>query len=225
LAHPRRQVAWIWPALLLAGLAAIVICRVWSGWARRPMVASTDHTEGRVEGEAAALVAVGRRLRHLQVQLADTEHRLANLQTHIAAKRRQVRTLDDMLGVGRLTECPPFLRDKTTVRALQKIIREAEGPVQAEAGRRSRLSTAATVARERLRAKLSALRAEWAHAVAELKDQAATLRQQRRLQERGVQRLRRQIDERLEGRSRHPPSPHPSSRRGIRGPPAEANPR
>ena len=207
MAHPRRQVAWIWPALLLAGLAAIVVFRVWSGWATRPMVASTDRTEGRVEGERADLAAAGRRLRLLQARAADTGRRLADLGAEVAAKRQQGRTLGDMLDGGRLTECPGFLRDKTTVRALQKILGEAGRPAQAEGGRRSQLTTAAAVARERLRAKLSALRDQLAREVADLEARATTLRQQRHLQEADLQRLRRQIDQRLDGRSPHRTAP------------------
>jgi len=207
LAHPKRQVRWIWPALLLASLAAIVVFRVWSGWATRPMVASTDRTEGRVEGDRADLAAAGRRLRLLQARAADTGRRLADLGAEIAAKRQQVRTLGEMLDAGRLTECPGFLRDKTTVRALQKILREAGRPAQAEGGRRSRLTTAAAVARERLRAKLSALRHQLAREVADLEARATTLRQERHLQEADLRRLRRQIHQRLDGRPPHGTAP------------------
>jgi len=207
LAHRKQQIAWIWPALLLAGLAAIVVFRVWSGWATRPMVASTDRTEGRVEGEQADLAAAGRRLRLLQARAADSCRRLADLGAEVAAKRRQVRTLGEMLDAGRLTECPGFLRDKTTVRALQKILHEAARPAQAEGGRRSRLTTTAAIARERLRAKLSALRDQLAREVADLEARAATLRQQQRLQEADLQRLRRQINRRLDGCSPSPTAP------------------
>ena len=207
MARPRRHVVWIWPALLLAGLAAVVAFRVWSGWATRPMAASTDRADGRVEGERADLSAAGRRLRRLSHQLARTRRRLADFQADIADRRRHIRTLDGMLESGRLTECPPFLHDSTTVRALQKIIREAEGPAQAEGGQRSRLATAATIARERLRARLSAMRDRFAREVADLQARAAALRHERRLQEAGLRQLRRQISERLDGRSDQPDDP------------------
>ena len=215
MARSRRHFAWIWPALLLAGLAAVVAFRVWSGWATRPMAASTDRADGRVEGERADLAAAGRRLRHLRQRLTDIRRRLADLQVKIADRRRHLRTLDEMLAGGRLTACPPVLRDETTVRALQKIIREAEEPAQAEDGRRSRLATAATIARERLRARLSALREQFAREVADLETGAEALRHERRLQEAGLRRLRRKVSERLDGRSAQPAAPcvQPDDRR------------
>lgn len=210
MARPRRQVAWFWPALLLAGLAAVVAFRMWSGWATRPMVASSNLPEGRVAGEAADLAAAGRRLRYLHAQRSATAARLATLRTEIADRRRQARTLDEMIDGGRLTDCPPFLAENTTVRALQKIIREAGGAAQTDAGRDPRLTTAAAVARERLRTKLLVLRDQLRRETADLDAQATTLRQQQRLQEAGIRHLRRQIDERLNGRAAEPAAPRAS---------------
>lgn len=213
MARPRRQVAWFWPAVLLAGLVAIAAFRMWSGWATRPMVASGGRSEGRVAGEAADLAAAGRRLRHLHAQMADTAGRLADLATDTAARRRQIRMLEDMLASGRLTECPPFLQAETTVRALQKIIREAGGAAQADGGRDGRLSTAAAVARERLRTRLLALRGELEREVADLQARADALRQQQRLQEIRVREMRRRIERRLDAGQEPTPAITPPSRR------------
>ena len=207
MARPRRQIAWIWPTLLLAGLAAVVAFRMWSGWATRPMVASTGRTEGRVAGEQADLAAAGRQLRRLQVRATATASRLAAVQAELAAKHQQILTLDEMLDTGRLTECPPFLRDETTVRALQKIIREAGGPAQADAGQGSRLGTAAVIARERLRAKLSTIRSQLDREALDLEDRASALRHEQQLQEADLRQLRRQIDQRLDTRVTDPEAP------------------
>jgi hypothetical protein len=203
-ARPRRQIAWFWPALLLAGLVAVAAFRMWSGWATRPMVASDTVTDGRVTGEASDLAAAGRRLRLLHGRRAATAARLADLRTDIATRRHQTRTLEEMLAGGRLTDCPPFLRENTTVLALQKIIREAGGAAQADAGRDPRLTTAAVVARERLRAKLLALHDQLDGEVADLEARAAVLRQKQRLQETAADEMRRRIEERLDGRTDGP---------------------
>ncbi len=208
MARPRRQVAWFWPALLLAGLAAVVAFRMWSGWATRPMVASDTGADGRVAGEAADLAAAGRRLRRLHAERTATAARLADLRADIAARRRQARTLADMLTGQGLTDCPPFLRHDTTVRALQQIIREAGGPSQTDADGVARLATAAAVARERLRARLLALRDRLDREVADLEAQAAALRHRQRLQETGIRQMRQQIKRRLDARDTpSPPAP------------------
>jgi len=197
---PRRErhVAWIWPALLLAGLISMAALRVWSGWATRPMVASGDGTEGFIEGDGANLAPAARRLRQLQTEMDQTRRRLADLLAEAADKRQQVQTLDEMLTTGRLTDTPDFLRGRTTVRALQKIIREAGGSAFAGSDQESRLTTAALVARERLRAKLTALADELKQDLAECEQRAATLRPQLHFQRASVRRLRGRIQERLD---------------------------
>jgi hypothetical protein len=208
--RPRRQIAWFWPALLLAGLAAVAAFRMWSGWATRPMVASDAAADGRVAGEASDLAAAGRRLRLLHARQTATAARLADLRTDIATRQHQTRTLEEMLAGGRLTDCPPFLRENTTVRALQKIIREAGGAAQTDTGRDPRLTTAAVVARERLRAKLLALRDQLDREAADLEAQATVLRQQQRLQETAADEMRRRIEEQLDGLSAGPNTPRVS---------------
>jgi hypothetical protein len=202
--RPERQVAWFWPVLLLAALAAIAAFRMWSGWATRPMVASDDRADGRVAGEPTDLAAVGRRLRHLHARQAATARRLADVRTQMAVRRRQAHTLDRMLDGQGLTDCPPFLREDTTVRALQQIIREAGGPSQTDGDGDTRLATAAAVARERLRARLLALREQLDREVTDLEARADGLRHRQRLQERAIQQMRRQIERGLDGRSGRP---------------------
>ena len=102
-----------------------------------------------------------------------------------------------MLAGRTLTSCPPFLRDDTTVRALQQIIREASGPAQTDADGDTRLATAAAVARERLRARLLTLRDRLGREIADLQARATALRQRQRLQETGIRQMRRQVERRL----------------------------
>jgi len=202
----RHHIAWVWPAALVVGLALVVIIRVWSGWADRPMASLASETDGVVSGESDGLVAAARRIRALQSQSAATRQQLAALQNDSSTKRQQAATLDTMLASDRLTDCPDFLRRQTTVRALQNIIREAADATPSESPDQSRLNTAAAVARERLRTKLEAVRSQLADEVDDLETQAITLRQQLQLQTAELERLQRQAQRQLHGRAS---SPHP----------------
>lgn len=202
----RQHITWIWPAVLVVGLALVVTIRLWSGWAERPMASLASETDGVVSGESDGLVAAARRIRALQSQSAATRQQLAALQKDSSAKRQHAATLDTMLASDRLTDCPDFLRQQTTVRALQNIIREAADTTPSESPDQSRLNTAAAVARERLRTKLEALRSQLAEEIGDLETQATTLRQRLQLQTAELERLQRQAKRQLQSRasSRHP---------------------
>ncbi len=197
----RRHLARAWPAVLLIGLLAVVAIRIWSGPASGPRPSMGTETEGTVAGLSDDPAAAARRIRLLQDQSGETRRHLAALQTDVSAKRQQVRTLDAMLASDRLTDSPAFLRQQTTVRALQKIIREAADSGVAEAADQNRLNTAAAVARERLRRKLKALRSQLTDDIGRLQTRAAALRQQLHLQTAELQRLRRQVQRQLGSRS------------------------
>ena len=196
-----RHTAWAWPAVLLAGLLAVVAIRIWSGWASGPAPSMATQADGIVAGRSDDLAAAARRIRLLQDQSGETRRRLAALQSDVSAKRQQARTLDAMLASDRLTDCPAFLRQQTTVRALQKIIREAADSGIAEAADQNRLNTAAAVARERLRRKLEALRSQLTDDISRTEDPAAALRQRLHLQVAELQRLRRQVQRELQSGS------------------------
>ena len=193
-----RRVSWLWPVLIITVMLAVVMVRVWSGWATRPMAASAGEAEGILEADRADLAAWGVRIRRLQDRIDQTRHGLMALRTEAATKRDQVRVLDTMLETGRLTRCPDFLRGETTVRALQKIIAEAAGTSQASGERSARLHTAAAVARERLRAKLAARRRTVADEVKRLEQQADALRHRLGLQMADLARLQQQVEYRLD---------------------------
>jgi len=84
----RHHIAWVWPAALVVGLALVVIIRVWSGWADRPMASLASETDGVVSGESDGLVAAARRIRALQSQSAATRQQLAALQNDSVGRRR-----------------------------------------------------------------------------------------------------------------------------------------
>ena len=197
----RRHMAWAWPAVLLAGLLATAAIRLWSDWASGPVPSLAAQTDGVVAGESDDLATAARRFRLLQDQSGETRGRLAALQSDVSAKRQQVRTLDAMLASNRLTDCPAFLQQQTTVRALQKIICEAADTGVTEAADQSRLNTAAAVARERLRRKLEAIRSQLAEDIDHLEAQATATRHQLHFQTAESQRLRRRLQRQLESRA------------------------
>ena len=202
----RRHMAWAWPAVLLAGLLATAAVRLWSDWASGPAPSSAAQADGVVTGESDDLATAARRFRLLQDQSGETRRRLAALQGDVAAKRQQRNTLDAMLATNRLTDCPAFLRGQTTVRALQKIIREATDTGVTEAADQSRLNTAAAVARERLRRKLEAIHSQLAEDIDRLEAQAATTRGQLHFQTAELQRLRRRVQRQLQSQTPGPQS-------------------
>ena len=196
-----RHTAWAWPAVLLAGLLSVVASRIWSGWASGPTPSMATQADGIVAGRSDDLAAAARRIRLLQDQSGETRRRLAALQGDVSATRQQARTLEAMRASNRLTDCPAFLRQQTTVRALQKIIREAADSGIAEAADQNRLNTAAAVARERLRRKLEALRSQLTDDISRTEAPAAALRQRLHRQMAELQRLRRQVQRQLQSRS------------------------
>jgi len=196
----RRHMAWAWSAMLLAGLLAAVAIRIWSDWAGAPVRSPATETEGIVVGQSDDLATAARQIRMLQDQSGETRRRLATLQSDAAAKRQHVTVLDAMLASNRLTDGPAFLQQETTVRALQKIIREAADTGAGEAADQNRLDTAAAVARERLRQKLEAIRSQLADDIASIETRAAALRQHLHLQTTELERLQRQVRQQLQSR-------------------------
>jgi hypothetical protein len=212
----QRHVKWVWPIALVVGVLLVVGVRLWPGWT--PHSARSDNGTGIAAAQASDLASAARRIRFLQEQVNRTRQQLVSLQTDAAARRGRVAAINEMLTTDSLTECPPFLRDDTTMRALQKIVREAaESTVAGDAGR-DRLNTAASVARERLRSKLDALRDQLAREAADLDIQAEALRQ--RLHQLGgeVEQIQREIQREIQSRSGRPTEPGGSSPLADRAP-------
>jgi len=156
---------------------------------------------GVVAGDADDLASTARRIRVLKELVGRMREQFTAVQARTSTCRQQVAALDEMLASDRLTDCPAFLREQTTVRALQKIIREATGSEDPSARDQDRLNTAAVVARERLRTKLQVLRDQLTEEATRLETQAATLRQQLTVQTAELETLQREARRQLQSRS------------------------
>jgi hypothetical protein len=201
----RRRAVWAWPAVLVAGLGLILVFRLVDGPSGSSAASPAGGSSGVVAGEPSDLAAAARRIRLLQAQVSQTRDQLAALQTQARNIRQQIITLDEMLAGDSLTDSPGFLRDDTSVRALQKIIREAASS-PATSDEPDRLGTAAVVARERLRSKLESLREQLTHETAALDAQSGALRQRLRLQSDEVEHLQRQVQKELKSSALPPPT-------------------
>jgi len=203
----QRHAKWVWPIALVGGVLLVIAVRLWPGGSPCPARSDGGPRSVVAAGQASDLASAARRLRHLQEQVNQTRRQLVSLQTEAAARRGRIAAIDEMLATDSLAECPPFLRDDTTVRALQKIVREAaDSPGEGAAGR-DRLGIAASVARERLRSKLDALRDPLVREAADLDKQAEALRQRLQLLAGEVEQLQREIYRELQGRAGRPADP------------------
>ena len=198
---------WLWLAALVISAVLVAILRVESGPAGPPPRADPADTSGVVAAGPNNLAAIAQRLQLIQGRAVQVREQLATLQTEGATRRQQIAALDAMLAADSFTECPPFLSEDTTVRALQQIIREAASATSPDESDHDRLNTAATVARERLRGKLEVRRDQLSRETADLNTQSEDLRQRLRIQSEEIDRLDRQVREELQNRSSSPASP------------------
>jgi hypothetical protein len=177
----KRHAAWAWSAVLLIGLTLMVLIRLGSAPPARTAAGPPGDSRGVVTGDSDTPPGAAERLQTLQEQAAAVREQLAAAQADLALRRERAATLAEMLATDSLAECPPFLREDTTVRALQKIIRDAaaaQGPLVSDLGS---MNTAATVARERLRNKIEALRDEMGQELLGMETKIEGLRRQLRL--------------------------------------------
>jgi septal ring factor EnvC (AmiA/AmiB activator) len=203
----QRHASWLWLAALVVSAVLVASLRMDWGPSGPPQGAEPADTGGVVAAEPSNLAAVARRIQLIQGRAAQLREQLATLQTEGSARRREVAALNDMLAADSFTECPSFLSEDTTVRALQKIIREAAGAADSGAPDYNRLHTAATVARERLRTRLEVLRDQLSREADDLSAQSEDLRQRLLIQSEEAERLDRQVREELRDRS-PPPAVH-----------------
>ena len=191
-----RRRAWIFAALITAGILAIAGVRLLSGrhGAPRPAEAggaglvAADNT---YTGGETNLADLARRVRTFQDDLNRTRNALREAETESATLRERVAVLDDMLARDALTDCPVFLYEETTVRALQGILREATE------SRAPSSRTGEMIARQRLRGRLSALREEMVRQEQNLDARADALRSDLRRQADEVERLQRLLMSRI----------------------------
>ena len=200
---------WLWLAALVVSAVLVATLRMESGPSGLPPRADPADTNGVVAAGPNDLAAIARRLQWLQDRAAQMREQLATLQTEAATRRREIAALDAMLAADSFTECPPFLSEDITVRALQQIIREAASATGPDASDHDRLNTAATVARERLRSKLEVRCDQLSREAADLNTQSEDLRQRLRIQSEEIDRLDRQVREELQNRSSSPAAPSP----------------
>lgn len=207
LKHP---IAWACAATLLAGVAVIAGVRLFSAWHGGPapavagegrgIIAATDspsHPGTLPNGQSLASLA--RRIRLLQEDLNDTRGRLAKAETEAALLRDRAATLDRMLAEDSLMDCPLFLHDETTVRALQGILREAADGTDA----------AATIARQRLRQRLAGLRDQMAQEADDREAEADALHGRLRQQADDLETLQQSLMSRLSEAQAGPANPAP----------------
>ena len=192
----RRHAVWAWPALLVLGLALVLAARRLPTRTDRA-VSSRPATEdsGLVTAQSIDLASAARSIRFLQNDLARIRRQLAAIQNETSLRRERVATIEKMLADDTLTQAPVFLCEDTTVRALQQIIREASDPAAPD---QDRLSTAAAVARQRLRQKLESLRDQWVREVADRTTEADMHRERLHLQTQELERLQRQVHQQLQ---------------------------
>ena len=194
----RRHARWAGSVALLAVLVLLIVVRLGSEWGDRTPAPANADSGGVVAGQPDSLTLTAQHIRLLQDEVMRTRERLAALQTDSSVRRDRIAALDEMLAADCLTPCPDFLREETTVRALQKIIREAADSAGPPTTVQTPLHTAATVARERLRTKFQVLRGQLVQEINALETQADSLRNSLHLQTDELERLQRQANRQLQ---------------------------
>ncbi len=194
----QRHAAWAWLVVLVVGVLVAAALRLGPERTGVPSSAAATDTDGFVPGEPGTLAATAQRVHNLQIQVSRVREQLAAVQTEADDRRQRIAAIDALLSEDGYAECPAFLQEDNTVRALQKIIREAAGATRPDSSGEERLSTAAAVARERLRSKLSVMRDQFLEEAADQDAQAEVLRQQVRQQTEEVEYLQRVMQQELD---------------------------
>jgi|WetSurMetagenome_2_1015567.scaffolds.fasta_scaffold230640_1 hypothetical protein len=198
----QRHATWAWLIVLILGLLVAAAMRLGPGQVTAPASASPTDTDG-----AGALAATAQRVRLLQLEISRLREQLSSVQSEADNRRDHIAAIDAMLAEDAYADCPPFLQEDSTVRALQKIIHEAGSMVP---DGEERLSTAAAVARERLRSRLQAMRDQFSEE-ADNQDERADLLRQRLHGETGeVEHLQQVMQEELDRTA----SPSPTTSAG-----------
>jgi hypothetical protein len=186
--------------LVIAGV------RLFSAWHGGPVPAVAGDGRGIIAAtdpsnlpDGQSLASAARRIRLLQEGLNDTRGRLAKAETEAVLLRDRAATLDRMLAEDSLTDCPLFLQGETTVRALQGILREAADGTD----------TAAVIARQRLRRRLTMLRDQMAQDADDREPEAKALHGQFRRQADDLEALQQSLMSRLSqtGDNQEKPAP------------------
>jgi hypothetical protein len=204
----QRHVAWAWLVALAAGMVVVAALRLGPDNSGSPSEAVGD-AGNVVPGPSGALAATAQRLRLLQMQVTRLREQMAAVQAEATDRHERLAAIDGLLCDESYTECPPFLQEDTTFRALQKIVREAAGSPTPAAGGEERLSTAAAVARERLRAKLELMRDQLTQEASDLDTQTDLLRLRLHSQAEEVEHLQALMQDQLQSDPGSSPVPAP----------------
>lgn len=201
-----RLLRWSLPLLAVVAVLALVFSiHYFSAGPDSVVAASSDGDRGRAALRSSDLAALARRLKALQDQTTALRQQLATAQAQAEVARDHAGALDSMLSGNMLTPTPGFLRDETTVRALQGIIREAAGSEGPAKGSQDRIDTAATIARERLKQKLETLRDNLQQEATCLETQAEDLQERIRNQSAEMETLQAGINRHLKAKSQSGP--------------------
>ena len=197
----RRHATWLWLAALAVSAALGASLRPESGRPAAPSLSAPGGTNYAASAGPGDLAQVARQCQLVQARVVQMREQIDGLQTESAARRRQVAALDETLIAGSFDDCPSFLSEDATVRAFQRIIREAEGETDRAAPDHDRLNMAAAVARERLRTKFEAMRDQLVRVADDLDARAEELKARLHTQTAEVERLDWQVRQMLLDRS------------------------
>ena len=146
---------------LLALLATIgVLAGLLAAAGRITLQEGSTNGRGRAAttAESGDLAELARQVRTASTKLSETRCLMAERQARSTKLRQHIADLDSILTNEDFLRCPTFLWEDVAVRALQQVVREATENRSLSEANRSRLETAAMIARQRLRSKLGALR-------------------------------------------------------------------
>jgi len=191
----RPAATWAWSAALPVGIVLALAVRVLSGWGSEP-AAGQPPAAAPVAPPADDLATTAGRLCQLQAETSAARQQLLGLQAQATARRQEIAALDRMLADGSFTQSPEFLKDETTVRALQRIVREAAASAPGD-DNADMNAAAAAVARDRLTRRLEVLRDQRLDQLQTIQSQAETVRVHLRERAGEMEALQQQVRQQL----------------------------
>ena len=170
---------------------------------------AASHGRAATTAESGDLAELARQVRRASSELTETRCLMAERQAQSKKLRQQIADLDSMLANGNFLRCPTFLWEDAAVRALQQVVREATENHSLSEASRSRLETAAMIARQRLRSKLGALRENMVQSANRLDEETEALRAEIQSESQRENSLHQRLTEQLKLRAEAaPPTAH-----------------
>jgi len=155
--------------------------------------------------ESGKLAELARQVRTASSELTETRCLMAERQAQSTKLRQHIADLDAMLANGDFLRCPTFLWEDAAVRALQQVVREATENRSLSEANRSRLETAAMIARQRLRSKFGALRENMVQSAKRLDEETEALRAEIQSESQREDSLHQRLTEQLKLRAETAP--------------------